>query len=274
MGYITLAQTAEARAETLPKSGNVEGATVAVSPLGGVTVRVATTPRAGPRDVCAQIVADALGASPEDVQVVTDMDTSTSAWSCPPGTIPPASPAPRAPSTSPHVAAKAAAIREHLDDELSRCDVWRGRALARQAYRSGMEPGLHETAFCAIPNLEPPDEADTVASFRAHGFIADVAVVEVDRQTGEVRVLDYVTVHDAGRLLNPLLAEGQIRGGFAHGAGAGSSERVVMTTTAAAHRDVHGLPGVPRRRPQHRDAPETPSPFTPLGARGSARATR
>ena len=45
----------------------------------------------------------------------------------------------------------------------------------------------------------------------AHGFVADVAVVEVDRETGEVEVLDYVTVHDAGRLLNPLLAEGQAR---------------------------------------------------------------
>ena len=45
-------------------------------------------------------------------------------------------------------------------------------------------------------------------------------VVEIDPETAEVAVRSYVTVHDAGRLLNPLLADGQIRGGLAHGLGA------------------------------------------------------
>ena len=230
MGYITLAQTAAARAETLPKSGNV-GATVAVSPLGGVTVRVATTPQGqGHETVCAQIVADALGVAPEDVQVVTDMDTSTSAWSVSSGNYSSRFSGVAAGAVhlaAQKVAAKAAAIREHLDDESLSLRRVAGVAHWNPAgLPSDMEPGLHETAFCAIPNLEPPDEADSVASSGAHGFIADVAVVEVDRQTGEVRVLDYVTVHDAGRLLNPQLAEGQIRGVRAR-AGAALFERVV-----------------------------------------------
>ena len=81
MGYITLAQTAEERTQALPKSGNAEGATVSVSPLGGVTVRVGTTPQGqGHRTVCAQVTADALGLRPEDVDVITELDTSTSAW--------------------------------------------------------------------------------------------------------------------------------------------------------------------------------------------------
>src|SRR5207247_2426451 len=68
MGYITLAQTAEERAQGLPKSGNAEGATVTVSPLGGITVRVGTTPQGqGHATVCAQIVADALGVDPDEV---------------------------------------------------------------------------------------------------------------------------------------------------------------------------------------------------------------
>src|SRR6476620_6574329 len=59
MGYITLAQTAEERATGLPKSGNAEGATIAISPLGGITVRIGTTPQGqGHETVCAQIVAD------------------------------------------------------------------------------------------------------------------------------------------------------------------------------------------------------------------------
>src|SRR5581483_10932857 len=120
-------------------------------------------------------------------------------------------------------------------------------------------------------NLAPPDEDDRVVSSAAHGFVADVAVVEVDRETGVVRVIDYVTVHDAGRLLNPLLAEGQVRGGFAHGAGAALLER------AAYDEDGNLLTGtfmdylcptaadVPPVRMAHL---ETPSPFTPLGAKG------
>ncbi len=276
MGYITLAQTAEARAETLPKSGNVEGATVSVSPLGGVTVRVATTPQGqGHETVCAQIVADALGIPPEDVQVVTDMDTSASAWSVSSGNYSSRFSGVAAGAVhlaAEKVAAKAAAIGEHLgDDSLSLRRVagvahWHPAGLP-----PGMEPGLHETAFCAIPNLDPPDEIDQVSPSGAHGFIADVAVVEVDRQTGEVQVLDYVTVHDAGRLLNPLLAEGQIRGGFAHGAGAALFERVVydedggLLTGTFMDYLCPTAPDLPAPRVAHR---ETPSPFTPLGAKG------
>ena len=140
MGYITLAQTAAARAETLPKSGNVEGATVAVSPLGGVTVRVATTPQGqGHETVCAQIVADALGVAPEDVQVVTDMDTSTSAWSVSSGNYSSRfSGVPRAPSTSPHRRwrPKLRRFASTWTTSLSRCGAWReSRTGTRQAYR-------------------------------------------------------------------------------------------------------------------------------------------
>ena len=48
-----------------------------------------------------------------------------------------------------------------------------------------MEPGLHGRAFYAAPNLEPPDDEDRVASSAAHGFVVDVAVVEVDAATRE-----------------------------------------------------------------------------------------
>ena len=62
MGYITLAQTADERALALPKSGNAEGASIAIDPHGGITVRLASTPQGqGHRTVCAQVVADVLG---------------------------------------------------------------------------------------------------------------------------------------------------------------------------------------------------------------------
>ena len=92
--------------------------------------------------------------------------------------------------------------------------------------------GARGDAFWAAPNLDPPDADDRVASSAAHGFLVDIGAVEVDRETGAVDVLDYVTVHDAGRLLNPLLADGQMRGGFAHGAAAALLERHVYDETA------------------------------------------
>jgi 2-furoyl-CoA dehydrogenase large subunit len=81
MGYITLAQTAVERAAVRPKSGNAEGASVAIDPLGGITVRVGTTPQGqGHRTVCAQVVADELGCDPGDVTVLSELDTQTTPW--------------------------------------------------------------------------------------------------------------------------------------------------------------------------------------------------
>jgi 2-furoyl-CoA dehydrogenase large subunit len=276
MGYITLAQTADERAGTLPKSGNAEGATVAVSALGGITVRVGTTPQGqGHETVCAQVVADALGVAPADVAVVTELDTSTSAWTVASGNYSSRFSGVGAGAVylaAQKLAAKVQAIRDHLgDDSLSLRRVAGIAHWNPDALPPGMEPGLHETAFYAAPNLAPPDEDDRVASSAAHGFIVDVAVVEVERETGRVKILDYVTVHDAGRLLNPALADGQVRGGFAHGLGAALLERVVydddgnLLTGTFMDYLCPTAADLPALRIDHR---ETPSPFTPLGAKG------
>ena len=293
MGYITLAQTAEERAASLPKSGNAEGATVIMSAAGGVTVRLGTAPQGqGHRTVCAQVVADALGVRPEEVEVLTDVDTSTSAWTVASGNY--SSRFSGVGAGAVHLAAAklAAKLRtiaaQELGAEPHEVDLRDGKAwldgeavslrrlagLAHwnpEALPPGMEPGLHETAFFAAPNLAPPDSQDRVASSAAHGFIVDVAVVEVERQTGAVRVLDYVTVHDAGRLLNPLLADGQVRGGFAHGAGAALFEEVrhdedgnLMSASLMDYLCPTAT-DLPPLRIAHR---ETPSEVTPLGAKG------
>jgi 2-furoyl-CoA dehydrogenase large subunit len=140
----------------------------------------------------------------------------------------------------------------------------------------GTEPGLRETAFYAAPNLAAPDGDDRVASSAAHGFLVDVAVVEVARDTGAVRVLDYVSVHDAGRMLNPLIVEGQVRGGFAHGVGAALFEQIVydedgnLVTGTLMDYLCATAADVPPLRMDHL---ETPSPFTALGAKGLGEGT-
>jgi 2-furoyl-CoA dehydrogenase large subunit len=281
MGYITLAQTATERESTLPKSGNAEGALISIDPLGGITVRIATTPQGqGHRTVCAQVVADELGVDPKDVDVLAEMDTAAVPWTVASGNyssrfsgvgVGAVREAAR------KLAAKADAIRAHVGDpDLSLRRVagivhWNPASLP-----ADMEPGLTATAFWATPNLDPPDAEDRVASSGAHGFIVDVAVVEVDRDTGAVTVLDYVTMHDAGVLLNPALADGQVLGGFAHGAGVALLERHVVDESgnlmSASFIDylVATASDIPAVRIGHRSST---SPFTALGAKGIGEGT-
>ena len=61
-----------------------------------------------------------------------------------------------------------------------------------------------------------------------------MAVVEVSQETGAVRVLHYVAVHDAGRIINPLLAAGQVHGGLAQGIGQALLEGMVYSPEGQA----------------------------------------
>ena len=296
MGYISLAEPATERAQGWPKSGNAEGATLAMNPLGGVTVRLSTVPQGqGHRTVAAQVVADALGLSPTDVEVQSEMDTHVNAWTVSSGNY-----------SSRFAGIGAAAVAEaagRLAEKLRRIagDVLecapadielrdgqarvvgqpdRGVSLRRlagaahwnpESLPDGLEPGLAVTAFVSAPNLDPPNDADEVVSSAAHGFVADVAVVEVDTATGEVCILDYVTVHDAGTLLHPRLVDGQILGSFAHGLGPALLEQTVhdpegnLLTGSFMDYLCATSTEIPDLRILHRC---TPSPFTLLGAKG------
>ena len=94
------------------------------------------------------------------------------------------------------------------------------RALeSRRASRRG---GARARSRCVLGAAEPrPARRRTTESPRRPRTASSStsAPSRSTRETGEVRILDYVTVHDAGRLLNPLLADGQVLGGFAHGVG-------------------------------------------------------
>src|SRR5437879_10722255 len=83
----------------------------------------------------------------------------------------------------------------------------------------GMEPGLQATAVFGFTVAKAVDAEDRVNSSNTYGFIAEVMAVEVDRQTAAVTILKYVSVHDRGTILNPMIAGGQIYGGALHGLG-------------------------------------------------------
>jgi 2-furoyl-CoA dehydrogenase large subunit len=239
-----------------------------------VSVRLSTTPQGqGHRTVAAQIVADRLGCSIEEVEVISELDTSVNAWSVASGNyssrfsgVGAAAVAKAADA----LASKIAAIREHVGEEIS---LRRAAGMCHwnpEGLPDGMEPGLAVTTFYAAPYLDPPDADDRVSSSAQHAVVVDIAVVEVERETGRVRVLDYVTVHDAGTLLNPLIVDGQVHGGFAHGAGVALFERIVYdefgTLLTGTFMDyvVPSAPDVPPLRIAHRETPASHG----LGAKG------
>ena len=82
MGYITTVLSVEERRKSGPKDGAVSHATVAVDPLGAVTVTADSLPQGqGHRTVLAQVVGDALGLAPDQVTVALEHDTQRDAWS-------------------------------------------------------------------------------------------------------------------------------------------------------------------------------------------------
>jgi 2-furoyl-CoA dehydrogenase large subunit len=135
----------------------------------------------------------------------------------------------------------------------------------------GMEPGLHASAVFGFGMALAVDPGDRVNSSNTYGFIAEVMVVEVDPQTASIKILKYVTVHDAGTIINPMIAEGQIYGGALHGLGGALYEELAYDDDGqcltASFMDY--------LVPTAGEAPTieighvvSPSPLTPLGSKG------
>jgi aerobic carbon-monoxide dehydrogenase large subunit len=123
---------------------------------------------------------------------------------------------------------------------------------------AGMEPGLSEEAF-----FEPTNNT--------YPFGCCISMVEVDRDTGEPKLLRLVAVDDAGNLINPLIVEGQIHGGLAQGIGQALIEEVVYNSDGQLVTGSYMDYALPRAADFPRfelDATYTPTPVNPLGAKG------
>jgi 2-furoyl-CoA dehydrogenase large subunit len=296
MGYITTALTPQERLAAGPKNGAQATATVALDPLGTVTVHVASVPQGqGHRTVLAQVIADELGLKPSDVRVIVEMDTATDAWSIASGNY--ASRFAAAVCGAAHIAAgrlKAKLARlaaRQLNVAAEAIEFFEGKVRARDnpdnavpfarlaatphwapgTQRADLDHAIRETAFWTPAELSAPTPSDEINSSLCHGFIFDVCGVEVDRTTGAVRIDRYVTTHDCGRILHPAMVAGQITGGFAHALGAALYEEYGYAPDGSflagtfADYLVPTAMEVPTPLILHM---ETPSPFTPLGAKG------
>ncbi|MGH7905770.1 MAG: xanthine dehydrogenase family protein molybdopterin-binding subunit [Candidatus Binataceae bacterium] len=298
MGYVTIALDPEVRGrpDYLPKSGALEAATVKIDPLGKVITVLGSTPQGqGHRTIVAQIIADELGITPEDITVVDEMDTFTRVWGISSGTY-----SSRFGSVGTSAAALAARkLKDKLINYASyvmeippaglifadggvrpKSGDGKGLTIKELAGRAhwntesippGMEAGLEATAVFAFPEAKAPDLKDRVNSSNTYGFIAEVMAVEIDPDTAAIKIVKYVTVHDAGEIINPAIVEGQIYGGALHGLGAALYEEMAY--------DAEGncLTGtlMDYLIPTAHEAVKidighvvSPSPFTTLGAKG------
>jgi carbon-monoxide dehydrogenase large subunit len=262
--------------------GPFEGVTVRILPSGRVVVATgATSQGQGTRTTLAQIVAEQVGCRIEDI-VMTIGDTAAIAHGV--GAFASrqavnagcsaviAGQAVRTQLIA--LAARALGVSEsnvNLDDgqavamtgnkptipfgELARL----AEGIPGVSLPSGQAAGLEHTAYYA------PSQA-------AYCSGTHVAEVEVDPMTGGVKILNYTVAHDSGRIINPLIVEGQVQGGVAHGIGNALFEWMQyddnaqpLTTTFADYL----LPlatDVPKCTIVH---VETVSPFNPLGVKGA-----
>lgn len=256
-----------------------EQATVVVEKTGKVTVLAGISPHGqGQETTFAQIVADELGVTPEDV-VVLHGDTAI----VPKGVGTFGSRGLAVGGTAlvmslNKVKEKARQIAAHLLEAAVEDVVWEngrfvvrgvpGRGvtiqeIAAEAYDArrlppGMEPGLTASSFFEPPNFTYP-----------HG--CHVAIVEVDPETGRVVLRRYVAVDDCGRVISPLLVEGQLHGGIAQGVAQAlcegvhydeSGQLITGSLMDYAVPTAHDLPAF------ELDRTETPTPVNPLGAKG------
>jgi 2-furoyl-CoA dehydrogenase large subunit len=296
MAYVSLAQTAEERGKSDPKSGANASAVVSIDPSGSVTVRLDSTPNGqGHATVAAQIVADKLGLKPDDIDVVTEIDTLTSNWSIASGNysnrfaaIVVDAVAQTADKVAHAIRLIAADVLEAPPDRIELKDGYvrvtddsnRGMPLRRIASRAHWNPnglpadvsvGIYESTVLSPPTLASPDTEDRVPSAVTYGFVIDLVAVEIERATGAIRVDKYVSVHDVGRQMNPLIVEGQVHGGFAHGLGAALMEELAYDARgnflAGTFAD-YLCPTAMEVPPVTIGHVETPSPTNAFGAKG------
>jgi carbon-monoxide dehydrogenase large subunit len=265
--------------------GPYEGATIRVSRTGKAVVYTGATPQGqSHKTTLAQIAADELGLDIAEVTVVT-ADTADIPLGM--GTF--AARSAVNAGNAVHLAALsvaekikqvAATMLEVAAEDLELRDGFaqvQGVPEMRKSFREialkadgvpgfstlgGLTPGLVDTKYFT------PEQ-----STYANG--THVAEVEVDIETGQVRILRYVVFHDCGRVINPLVVEGQVVGGVAHGIGNALLERMVYDGSGQPLSGTFAdylLPlatDVPAVELHHMSSP---SPLNPLGVKGAGEA--
>ena len=256
-----------------------ESAIVRFHPSGKVNVMVGISPHGqGEETTFAQIVSSELGVAVDDVEITHgDTERTPMGWgSYGSRSTPVGSGALMGAITK--IKDKAKIVTAHLlEAAVEDIDYADGRFFVKGSpgkfktiqdvalmanvawnYPKGLEPGLEAAAFFDPPNFVYP-------------FGAHIAVVRVDTETGEVRLERYVAVDDCGRVINPMIVEGQIHGGIVQGIGQALWEGAVYDENAQLVTGSMMDYAIPKAA----DFPlfelamtETPTNVNPLGVKG------
>jgi len=284
----------------LPGAGGVNGATVKVEKSGAVTLFLGS-PQCGQshETSTSQVAADILGIAPEHIAVISPFDSELSPW----GTASANSgnnfhlyDIGAVHGAATRLREKILALAGHvLDTPPQALSIEDGTVRAassamkkvtfadlgkiaygnQSAVPEGFEMGLQCTFYYKFPHAAPymvPDKDHRVRAQYSFSAAAHAAVVEVDLQTGEVKVLRYLIVSDNGTLINPDVVDGQIYGSAAHGIsvalGEGfvyDSEGQLLTVTLTDYGKSSAVE-TPRMEIEHHPVP---SPFTVLGQKAA-----
>lgn len=262
--------------------GPFEGASVRVTPAGKVVVATgAASQGQGHATTLAQIAADTLGV---DMAQVTVKAADSRVFPLGISTI--ASRVAVTAGSSVEIAArkvrdKAIKVAAHMleagehDLEIENGQVRVVGVPDMNVPLSTIARVLSGSAGVPIPAGVEPDLAATgyfEANQLAFAYGSQACEVEIDPETGDTRITRYVVVHDCGRLINPLIVDGQIRGGVVHGIGNALFEHMrhdeagqPLTATYADYL----LPGAAEMPDIEIHHIETPSPRNPIGAKGA-----
>ena len=262
--------------------GPFESATVRVGPSGKVMVETGATAQGqGVATMLAQLAAEALGVEMADVSVGMG-DTAAIALGvgafASRQAVTAGSSTQRAAFAVREKALKAASeILEAAEVDL---DIAQGRVFVKGVPERAVTLGeiaqkLAGMPGFAIPGGLPPG-LEAREAFESDGLTyangCHVAEVEVDPETGHVAILRYIVVHDSGRLINPMIVDGQIQGGVAHGIGTALFERMLYDengqplTANLGEYLLATAPELPNVEIEHM---ESPTPRNPLGAKGA-----
>ncbi|MBI3934645.1 MAG: xanthine dehydrogenase family protein molybdopterin-binding subunit [Acidobacteria bacterium] len=218
-----------------PPGGGWESATVRIETSGKVTVLTGSSPHGqGGETSFAQIVADGLGISVDDVAVLHGDTGAVPAGIGTFGSRTTAVGGSAVYLSAQKLSQKMTAIAARLLETSPANIIWRDGKLAlkrsarkfvtfddvvKAAYRArdlprGMEPGLEATTYFSPPEYTYP-------------FGAHVCVVEIEPQTGAIKIIRYIAVDDCSRVINPMIVAGQVEGGIAQGIGQALYEEVI-----------------------------------------------
>ncbi len=263
--------------------GPFESAIVRVGPSGKIVVATGATEQGqGIRNTLAHLAAGMLGVAAADVTVIAGDTDAT-----PLGMGAFASRQAVTAGNAVFIAARAvrekalAAAAEMLEAAPADLELAQGRVQVKGAPQLGRGLGEVARALGGLPGMALPGgmapglaaASDYQPDSLAYCNGTHVCEVEVDAETGAVRILRYVVVHDCGTMLDVAAVEGQVQGGVVHGVGATLYEWMRYDADGQPQTVTYGdylLPTadtVPRLEIHHM---ESPSPLNPLGVKGAA----